>query len=139
MKKSHVACGVLLSALLLALGWLGTTDVKTPSVTVRDVRQPETLLLGTKSVAHSSYALSSNGQCIRTHSTYGINIKGSGDIDGQATISLLLNGAPYKVARVSGKVDFEWGGDWYAETAEIRYEPVNVRSGEVIVHYRFLQ
>jgi len=52
---------------------------------------------------------------------------------------LLLHGEPYKVAKLSGKVDFEWGGDWYAETAEIRYEPEDVRSGKVVLYYRFRQ
>ena len=32
---------------------------------------------------------------------------------------------------------FEWGGDWYAETATVRYEPAGVRSGKVVLHYRF--
>ena len=50
---------------------------------------------------------------------------------------MLLGGEPYKVKKLSGKVNFEWGGDWYSETAEIRYEPVKVRSGRLILHYRF--
>ena len=93
-----------------------------PSVVVSDVRQPETLVLGKKT--GNPY-------------TYGITIRGSGEIDGEAKISLLLNGEQYRVEKLSGKVDFEWGGDWYSETAEIRYEPGNVRSGKLLLRYRF--
>jgi hypothetical protein len=71
--------------------------------------------------------------------THGITIRGIGQIDGEGIISLLLNGEPYKVAKLSGKIDFQWGGDWYSETATIRYEPTIVRSGKLVLRYRFHQ
>ena len=68
---------------------------------------------------------------------YAISISCSGRIDGQARLSLMLNGKPYKTEEISGKVNFFWGGDWYSDSVEIRYEPVNVSSGELIFSYKF--
>jgi hypothetical protein len=90
---------------------------------VRNVREAETLVLGRET--GSPY-------------TWAISIRGSGRIDGEATISLLMGeGRPYQTEHLSGTVDFEWSGDWYSETARVRYEPVNVRSGNVVLRYRF--
>src|SRR5437870_5444468 len=101
MKKLLVVGGFLLGAVLaMAVWFLCAPYILMPSVTLTDVQQPETLVLGKKTG-------------IPTH---GITIRGSGEIDGEATISLLLNDEPYKVAKLSGKVNFEWGGDWYSET-----------------------
>ena len=68
---------------------------------------------------------------------YGINIRGSGNIDEEATISLMLNGEAYKTEKLKGAVSFKWGGDWYSDTAEIRYKPNNVNSGELVIEYKF--
>lgn len=68
---------------------------------------------------------------------HGISIRGRGTIDGEARIDLMLNGSPYKTERLSGKVNFSWGGDWYSDTAEIRYEPIKVSAGELWIQYRF--
>jgi hypothetical protein len=125
MKKLLLAGGLLLAALLaIAVWFLCAPDILMPSVTITDVRQPGSLVLGKET--GNAY-------------THGITIRGSGEIDGEATISLLLNGKPYKVAKLRGKVNFEWGGDWYSETAEIRYQPANVQSGKVVLQYRFYQ
>lgn len=69
---------------------------------------------------------------------YAISIHCSGRIDGKAKLSLMLNGKPYKTEEISDKVKFSWGGDWYSDSAEIRYEPVNVSSGELIFSYKFV-
>jgi hypothetical protein len=125
MKRLLVTGGLLLVASLAVAGLcLYSTGILMPNVAVKDVCQPETLVIGR--ATGSPY-------------THGITIRGSGYIDGEATISLLLHGQPYQSAKLSGNVDFRWGGEWYSETAEIRYEPVNVRSGKVVLHYRFLQ
>lgn len=125
MKKLLlVAVGLLLVALLgLAVWLLCAPHILMPNVALVDVRQPQTLVLGKKTGSPA----------------HGITIRGSGQIDGEATISLLLHDEPYKVAKINGHVDFEWGGDWYSETAEIRYAPTNVRSGKVVLHYKFHQ
>jgi hypothetical protein len=66
-----------------------------------------------------------------------MGIRGLGRVDGKARIVLMLNGAPYKAADVNGKVDFTWGGDWYADSMELHYQPLEVRSGELIIEYYF--
>lgn len=68
---------------------------------------------------------------------YGIRIQGRGNIKGEATISLMDNGGAYRTERLRGGVSFRWGGDWYSDTAEIRYEPIHVDSGELAIEYQF--
>jgi hypothetical protein len=68
---------------------------------------------------------------------YGISIRGSGNIDGEARIAWMLDGKPYKTKPLKKKVKFSWGGDWYSDTAEIHYEPVRVSRGELIIEYQF--
>jgi hypothetical protein len=92
------------------------------SVKVVDVQKEEVVILKN---SHS------------TNHVYGISIRGTGNIDGEASISLILNGEPYKTEMLKGKVRFDWGGDWYSDTAEIRYKPNNVNSGELLIEYKF--
>ncbi len=68
---------------------------------------------------------------------HAIHIRCSGTIDGQAQISLILNGKPYKTEDISGKVSFTWGGDWYSDSAEIQYKPEKVGSGVLNFRYSF--
>jgi hypothetical protein len=125
MKKYLIAGGLLAAvALALGVGLLCVEYILPSRVAINDVREAEALEL---------HAKNENGN------TNGIYIHGSGEVDGEATISLLLGGEPNRVEKLNGRVDFEWGGDWYSETAEIRYEPANVRSGKVVLHYRFQQ
>jgi hypothetical protein len=66
-----------------------------------------------------------------------MGIRVSGRIDGKARIVLMLNKAPYKTADISGKISFAWGGDWHADSMQLRYEPLEVRSGELTIEYYF--
>jgi hypothetical protein len=92
------------------------------SASIADVRKEELVVLRhTKNTGH----------------VYSISIRGIGNIDGEANISLVLNGEPYKTEKLKGKVNFDWGGDWYSDTAEIRYLPINVNSGEIVIEYKF--
>jgi hypothetical protein len=68
---------------------------------------------------------------------YSIAIRTHGYINGRAQISLILNTSKYKTEQIGGNVNFNWGGDWYSDTAEILYEPHNVKSGELIIEYKF--
>ena len=68
---------------------------------------------------------------------YSFSVVGHGKINGNAEISLILNGGPYKTEKLSGKVDFRWGGDWYSDQAEIRYAPGTVTGGTVRLKYKF--
>lgn len=65
------------------------------------------------------------------------SIAGSGKINGQAEITLILNGKPYKTETLSGPIKFRWGGDWYSDNAEIRYTPVSVTEGNLKLKYGF--
>jgi hypothetical protein len=117
--KKRVGIAVLLVGASIALAiWARPA----PSALVCDVRQAEILVLGEET---------------GNPSTYAISIRGSGQIDGEATVSLLLNGRPNKVEKLRRMVDFQWGGDWYSETAKVQYEPSGVRSGKVVLHYNF--
>lgn len=68
---------------------------------------------------------------------HSITISGSGRLKGEAEISLILNGGPYKKEHLSGAVDFRWGGDWYSDQAEIRYTPISATGGKLKLKYKF--
>ncbi len=108
-------------ALIAVASYVWLSFLRLPSVSVSDVKQRETLVLGKEA-----------GKPI-----FGMMIRGSGHIEGEAEIALILGGHPYRVVNLSGTVEFEWGGDWYSETAEVRYEPKNVRSGQLTLRYQF--
>jgi len=42
------------------------------------------------------------------NSVYALSVEGTGHVDGDAEISLMLNGAPYKPQQLSGVVSFSW-------------------------------
>ncbi|MFO0964223.1 MAG: hypothetical protein U0793_01365 [Gemmataceae bacterium] len=118
MKTRLLLVAVPVGFLVALAAWA----LSRPCVAVHDVRRAETLVLGKRT--GSPY-------------THAISIHGSGSIDGDAIISLLLNGRPYKTETLRGAVRFDWGGDWYSETAEVRYEPGEVRSGSITLCYQF--
>lgn len=89
---------------------------------VSDVTEPETIIVHKKKTQGN---------------VHGITILGKGNLEGEATISLILNGAPYKKEYLSGNVDFKWGGDWYSDSAEIRYTPIEVTSGSLKLKCQF--
>jgi len=67
-------------------------------------------------------------------------VEGSGFIDGKARIQRIIDspgGGPYDDDEISGKVHFQWGGDWYSDTAKIRYIPENVKSGYIKLTFSF--
>ena len=61
-----------------------------------------------------------------------MGIRGSGNLNGEAQIIL-----PYKTEQINGKVSFNWGGDWYSDTMELRYQPINANSGILVIEYSF--
>lgn len=121
--KKRAAILWALGAATVALAWWAISAPSTSVAFVRDVREAETLVLGTET----------------GRPAYAISVRGSGRVDGEATITLLLRGQPCRVEKLNGLVDFRWGGDWYAETAEVRYEPAGVRSGKVVLHYSIIK
>jgi len=66
-----------------------------------------------------------------------MRIRGSGRLDGEAEIVLMLNGKPYKTEKMKGNIKFTWGGDWYADSITLIYRPLNVESGILILEYWF--
>jgi hypothetical protein len=108
---------------VLVLLFFGPSCAKYPhEVKLADVQTPQVIVLKKEPNAGN---------------IHGIGIRGRRNLDGEAHVSLMLNGNPYKTERLNAKVSFSWIGDWYSETADIRYEPINVKSGELIVEYQF--
>ena len=108
---------------VLVLLFLGQSCAKHPhELKVADVQTPQVIMLKKEPSAGN---------------VHGIDIRVRGNLDGEAHVSLMLNGNPYKTERVTDKTSFSWSGDWYSDTAEIRYEPINVKSGTLIVEYQF--
>lgn len=68
---------------------------------------------------------------------YSLSIRCTGKLNGEARISRVLDGKPYNTNKLSGDVNFSWGGDWYANSVEIKYEPLQVNSGKLIIEYKF--
>ena len=66
-----------------------------------------------------------------------LDVVGFGNIDGDAEISLILDGEPYKAVKLHGQVRFVWGGTWYSPTAVVRYTPGAVKRGSLTLRYRF--
>lgn len=60
-----------------------------------------------------------------------------GQLKGETELVLMLNGAPYKTEHMKGKVNFTWGGDWYSDSMELRYQPSNTTSGQLVLDYTF--
>jgi hypothetical protein len=66
-----------------------------------------------------------------------LHLRVHGNLDGQARLSLMLQGKNYKSEHVSGNINFTYDGDWYSNSAEIRYEPINVAAGTLLIDYSF--
>jgi len=64
-------------------------------------------------------------------------VKAWGEIDGQATISLMYNNKIEHTEKISGRFKMEWGGDWYANEITFVYTPTNVKRGKVDINYEF--
>jgi len=116
MIKTHKVIGAIILALLME----ACSDYDS-STSISDVRREQLVVL-------------KSGDPKPVHS---INIQGKGHIEGEATISLMLNGKPYKTEKLNGATSFKWAGDWYSDTAEIQYRPTHVSSGELVLEYRF--
>jgi hypothetical protein len=66
---------------------------------------------------------------------YSLSIRCTGKINGKAR--MMPDGKRQDTKELSGNVNFTWGGDWYADSVEIRYEPIQVSSGSLILEYTF--
>lgn len=113
--KKIVTC-IVIVALVAGCGSGGRTH------DLADVTQSETIVLK-----------KSTGQ----GAIHSLTLRGSGEIHGDAEITLILNGGPYKTEKLSGKIDFRWDGDWYSDEAEIRYTPKSVTGGSLKLKHEF--
>jgi len=68
---------------------------------------------------------------------YAISIRGSGHVNGNAEVLLMVNNKPYKTVSIAGKVDFYWRGDWYENEAIVQYNASDVTEGRLIIEYSF--
>jgi len=72
---------------------------------------------------------------------FGFFVHITGHIEGKGRVKLSYpnsNTKSYKIEDISGDVDIKWGGDWYADVLEIKYEPIaNVKSGVLSFEYAF--
>lgn len=93
------------------------------TVEIKDVTKTETIVLRKGGHQGAIYAME-------------VNI--SGGLQGRARVQLMLNSSPYKQEQLSGTVHVMWGGDWYSDEAEIRYQPEDVASGRLKIRYRFI-
>ena len=109
-------------ALLIATGLLAGCSVGSRKHEVADVTKTEVIVLAKK---------------LGQGPVHSLSVVGLGKIDGNAEISLILHGGPYKTEKMSGKVTFRWGGDWYSDQAEIKYTPGTVTGGTLRLKYKF--
>jgi len=114
MKKLILAATILV--------FLSGCGMNTQTYEISDVTKARVILLGKK-----------KGQGY----IHGISIIGEGNIEGKAVISLILHDGPYKTENLSGRINFSWGGDWYSDTVEIRYNPIAVTNGRLRLKYKF--
>jgi len=109
---------VVLTVLVLLVGCGNSSQSKT----VANVATPQTITLEKGVLAGT---------------IHGIEIGVSGNINGDATIALLMNNRPYKTENITGNVAVTWAGDWYSDSAVVTYVPDNVREGQLTVTYQF--
>jgi len=60
-----------------------------------------------------------------------------GRIEGEAQVTLMLNGKPYRSEDLNGDIDFVWENDWYYNEAIIEYKHGNTKSGHLTIKYDF--
>jgi hypothetical protein len=113
-------------AVVLAVILLGTTLVELwiqpASVRITDSSKPVELKLVPRHHATNVTSL---------------HIEGRGKIDGEAELTLVMNGQPYKTERINGPVKFSWRLDWYATEAVVKYTPLTAKHGTITLRYHF--
>jgi len=65
-------------------------------------------------------------------------IQGDGYVDGQGTLSLYLDGQPYRSEKLWGDISIKWNGDWYSDSAQLVYQPATASCGHLTLKYSFL-
>jgi len=117
MKNLYI---IFISILILLCASCGKYDQR---IEVSDLQNPQVIKLHKKQSQKYINAM---------------RIRGTGKLNGEANIVLMLNDKPYKKANLNGNVSFNWGADWYSDDMEIRYQPVKVDSGTILIEYSFI-
>lgn len=108
------------SAAILAAALAGCAPLQ--EVQIADVTRPTTLVLEKRFYQGSIHRLS---------------VTATGSLAGSAEIQLILNDSIHEVRQINGQFDVSYSGDWYYDTAELRYVPEDVSSGHVTLEYAF--
>lgn len=71
---------------------------------------------------------------------YAMRIQVDGKLDGNADLSLRLNDSiPYLTRALnSGEISMDFPIDWYFDSCQVYYKPIDVKSGDLKITYRFL-
>ena len=120
-----IAAIVAVAGVIALLFWphfvaLFASDPCSGSIAIKDVSKAETLRLGGN---------------LGLGDTFRMSIRVTGHLDGTAGISNPIT--DNTLTTICGPVDLEWTGDFYTTSAEIRYVPQDVRSGNLTVEYSF--
>lgn len=80
----------------------------------------------------TSFTLSSKDE--KFPSSFRFHAKGYSSAGG--VLELLLDGVVYKSQRITEKVEFEWGGDWYHPDMEFIYRLEKKGNGTLKIKYK---
>lgn len=73
-----------------------------------------------------------------TGEIHSLKVRCHGSVEGDASITLMLDGRPHRSEKVQGRFSFSWSSDWYSREARLDYLPDRVRGGAVTIDYRFV-
>jgi hypothetical protein len=107
---------------MAAVVWLYMASPPLQNVTLDDLTQPaEVVLKAPEGVT----------------AVVGLQVIGSGQVDGDARIELVLNGRVHETFLIGGPVNIQWYGDWYSPEVHVRYAPAAAKDGSVKLGFRF--
>lgn len=85
---------------------------------------------------NNEFTLNHSHKSIHIH-TIQLNIKGN--VDGESSLTVLLNDKPYKVFELKDNFDINYQNDWYSDSVDIQYKAGSSKNGEVKVNYEFFE
>ena len=118
MNKIKTIISICLFSILI----ISCTKTLNHKTKVKDIREKEIIVLRKTPSQKSIHAIA-------------INI--SGTIKGKSEISLMLGNKKYLTNELTNNFSFKWNPEWYADTAKIIYNPINVQNGNVTIRYEF--
>jgi hypothetical protein len=113
---------IIVLALVIVVAAAVTWWVQPVAVTIEDASKPIELTLVSGHNANKVVAL---------------HVEGRGKVDGEAEISLMLDGRAYRTEHLNGPVHLTWRVDWYQPGAVVSYAPLTAKSGTITLRYHF--